>query len=180
MNFTDQKNRVYECKVTLATAIQFKKLGIDLMQAFDGKLWEQLATNPELLVNVLALSVKASLDKMAIDEQEFAESLGGDSLESATKALMDAIADFSPPLQRAAMRKLIQKTNAVEQLAGEDLNKKLDQVTPQMIFDSLNGSTNKPESSTSHPANSNSSGPENSSGLFEDIAATNGTEPANS
>ena len=176
VNFTDQKSRVYECKVTLSTAIALKKMGIDLMGAFDGKLWEQLAADPALLLDVLAVSVKSSLESMNITEAEFAESLGGDSLESATKALMDAIADFSPPLQRAAMRKLIQKTAAVEKLAGEEINRKLDQVTPQMIFDSMNGSTNKLESSTSLPVSSATSAPVNSSGSSVDTVAINGTE----
>ena len=55
MKFTDKKGREYDCVVTVATAIAFKKLGVNLMGTFDGKLWEQLAEDPELLVNVLAL-----------------------------------------------------------------------------------------------------------------------------
>lgn len=161
MQFNDQLGRVYECNVTLATAIAFKKLGVDLMQTFDGKLWEQLAGDPELLVNVLAESVRGSLTAMNITDQSFAEALGGDSLEAATVALRDAIADFSPPLQRAAMKNLIEKSNAVQKLAADQLNRALDQLTPETIFASLSGSTSNQESSGSSQVSSVASVPEN-------------------
>jgi hypothetical protein len=150
VKFSDKRGREYDCVVTIATAIKFKKLGVNLMGSFDGKLWEQLADDPELLVNVLAESVRGSLDEMNVTEEEFARSLGGDSLESASLALRQAIADFSPPLQRAAMKKLIEKSDQAQQMAAERMLKAIDDLTPESLLNSLNSAGNKLESSDSH------------------------------
>ena len=157
MKFRDSKGREHDCLVTLSTSIAFKKLGVDLMGHFDGKLWEQLANDPELLVNVLAESIKDSMIAHNIDAVELARSLGGDTLEKATIALREAIADFSPPLQRAAMKKLIEKADQVQAIATGRIMKELDSLDPQTILNSLNLSGDKPESSVSLPASSTKS-----------------------
>ena len=151
MKFKDNQGREYDCVVTIATAIAFKKLGVNLMGNFDGKLWQQLADDPELLVNVLAESVRGSLESLKIDEAEFARSLGGDSLEAASFALRDAIADFSPPLQRAAMKKLISKSDAAQNLAAERMMKAIEAITPESLLTSLDSVGSKPELSEPVP-----------------------------
>ena len=157
MKFSDKKGREYDCVVTIATAISFKKLGVDLMGSFDGKLWEQLASDPELFVNVLAESVRSSLQDMKVTEEEFAQSLGGDSLEAASLALRDAIADFSPPLQRGAMKKLILKSDQAQQLAAERMMAAIDDLTPESLLNSLTSAGSKPELSESVPGTSTQS-----------------------
>lgn len=149
MKFTDTKGREYDCFVSVATAIEFKKLGVNLMGHFDGKLWKQLAEDPELFVNVLVASVRGSMESQGVTEEDFARSLGGDSLEQASIALRDAIADFSPPLQRAAMKKLIEKADAVQELAGQRIMNAIETLTPEQILTLSSSAGDKPESSDS-------------------------------
>lgn len=158
MKFTDKKGREYDCVITLATAITLKKMGVDLSGHLTGDIWEKLGNDLELLVNVLAASVADSLESLKIDEVEFAKSLGGDSLENATIALRDAITDFFPPRQRAAGKKLAEKSDAVMNLESERMLKAIDNLTPEALLASMTSSGLKPESSDSSQANSTDSG----------------------
>lgn len=161
MKFVDSKGREYDPSITLATQIALKKLGVDLMGHFDGRLWENLADDPELLVNVLAESVSESMIKNNVDAVEFAKSLGGDSLDAATTALRDAITDFFPPLQRAAAKKLIEKSDTVMKMAAGQMDKAIDNLTPEAILASMNSSGTRLGSQVSAQASSIASDSEN-------------------
>ncbi|MBV5344133.1 MAG: hypothetical protein JZU63_00600 [Rhodoferax sp.] len=154
MKFTDLKNREYECRVTVADAIELKKMGLDLMDHFDGAIWQKLADDLELLVNAIALTVRSQIEGHKIDPAEFARCLGGDGLEFATMSLWEAITDFSPPSQRTALRKLIEKTDAAKTIAASQLLDVIDRMTPEQILTSLNPVTNAQGSPGSSQVNS--------------------------
>lgn len=157
MSFKDSKGREYDCKVSLATAIELKKIGVDIGHHLDGKLWQQLSEDPALLVTTLAMACADSLKSHGIDEMELASSLDGDSLDAASEALLDAITDFSPPRVRAAIRKVMDKSNQAMNLATDRLNQAVDSLTPEQLLTSFNSSGDRPESSDSSQANSDSS-----------------------
>jgi hypothetical protein len=141
VKFLDTKNREYECRVTVADAIELKKMGLDLMGHFNGSIWQTLADDLELLVNAIALTVRSQIEANKIDAAEFARCLGGDGLEAATISLRDAITDFSPPSQRAALKKLFEKTDVAMQVMSSQQLTAIEQLTTELILTSLSRAT---------------------------------------
>lgn len=129
--FRDKQGREFRCRVSAATAITLKKeLSINLLDHFDGSLWQRLATDPELLVNVLFEITRESREEFGIvDGGAFARLLDGDVLEAAGEAMRAAIVDFIPPRQRAAFRKLLEKSKAVELVTIEKMEAAVDGMT---------------------------------------------------
>lgn len=179
MKFKDSKGREYDCFVSAATAIRFKKeYQINLADHFTGDLWKRFADDPELLVNCLADACAGSITTLNVTPQDFANSLDGDAFSSAIDALQGAITDFSPPRQRAAFTNLMNKTQAALDLEMDRLDERVAALTPEEILTSLNSSGSKPESSDSNPANSTASPSENSAGPSVEKDATSGTDSA--
>lgn len=139
MNFKDTESREYECKVTLATVIALKKIGVNLNNIADGDLLTRLADDPELLVSALYLICEGSITKHGLTSEQFAAGLGGDAMADAIAAMWDAIASFSPPPQRAALRKIWQKTQEINRLDMEKVSVVIDNLTPES-FSTLNAS----------------------------------------
>lgn len=133
--FRDKQGREFRCRVSAATAIVLKKdLGINLLDHFDGSLWQRLATDPELLVDVLFEITRESRDELGIvDGGAFARLLDGDVLEAAGEAMRAAIVDFIPPRQRAAFRKLLEKSKAVEMVTIEKMEAAVDGMTIEAL-----------------------------------------------
>ncbi len=141
MKFLDTKNREYECRVTVADAIELKKMGLNLMGHFDGSIWQKLGDDLELLVNAIALTVRSQIESNKIDAAEFARCLGGDGLEAATMSLRDAITDFSPPSQRAAIKKLFEKYDVAMQVISSQQLTAIERLTTEQILTSSSPAT---------------------------------------
>ena len=60
--------------------------GINLIEAADGQLFGQLASDPVLLVNTLYAVCKPQADERGVGEEEFGALLVGDTIEGAAKA----------------------------------------------------------------------------------------------
>jgi len=144
LKFLDTKNREYECRVTVADAIELKKMGLNLMGHFDGSIWKKLEEDLELFINAIALTVRSQIEANNIDAAEFARCLGGDGLAAATISLRDAITDFSPPSQRAALKKLFEKTDVAMEAINSQQLKEIERLTTEQmeqILTSLNPAT---------------------------------------
>lgn len=108
-------------------------------------------------------------DDPAPDPDDFFDAFDGDTFEAATKALIEAVANFFPPARRSLLSKLretteaaitrqIEKTKArisdpallekIEAAADREIEKQL-----AAALESFDGPTSSPESSESTPAN---------------------------
>lgn len=95
-----------------------RTLGVDLLAAIEKPdSLVELADDIEKLVNVVWLCVAdqaAALSTGAITDEEFGRRLDGQSVESATRAMLEALADFFPPRKRAILHKIVEKATAAE------------------------------------------------------------------
>lgn len=144
MTFTDSQGRKFESVVTLATVIALKKIGVNVN---DPQLMTVLADDPEKLVNTLYLSCKKSADALGVSDEKFGELLDGDTLEQAVNALWEAIASFSPPPQRAALRKIWSKTQELVTAEMNIVNAQIDGMTLESLSTLSKPAGNSPESS---------------------------------
>ena len=132
--FTDTTGHEFCCSVTAGTVIEFRKrLDVNLNSIIDGDLLDRMGTDIELFVNMLWLSVKASAPAGMTDVQ-FAEVLGGDVLEAARDALLEAIISFFPALARGPLQKMRDKGRQVQILALNQVNQAIDNLTPEMMI----------------------------------------------
>lgn len=161
--FTDLKDREWTIDLTVlsvrdvytATDVLLTGLWAD-----DGKLMAELSTNVLKLVDVLYVLCRKQAETAGVSEDEFAESLGGDSLGEAGEALVRATADFfTSPEQRAALHLAMDKmkeagtaaTTMATKIVGEaDAN----QLAKSFLDSAMNSlespaSTPTPESSAS-------------------------------
>ena len=92
-----------------------KQADVRLDRLFDDELagLTALARDPIKLVSVLWVMVEEQAQKTGLTAEQFGRSLGGDSLEAATTALIEAVADFSPSRQRKMIQALTAKSNEV-------------------------------------------------------------------
>lgn len=74
-----------------------------------GALMQRLATDPELLVNVVYLLVKPQADALGVSDVQFGEGMAGDSIDAATDALLDSLTYFFRKGQRALVEAAVAK-----------------------------------------------------------------------
>lgn len=113
--FTDALNREWQIEITIGTARRVKNAeGVDLISALTGTSIFDLTSNPLKFCDVLFEILRPEAVKKNIDEQSFAEGLNGDAIESASKAFLEALIDFSPsPEARAALRARIKVATTI-------------------------------------------------------------------
>jgi hypothetical protein len=137
-NFKDNQGQIWPVLITVKTIRDVQNmLGINLLSVTEGPLLEQLSQDPGLLCNVLYVVCKPTADERKITDEVFGTLLGGDSVESATKAFLEALVDFFPSQKRLVMRRALEKmdqlqtkifSQALMDLESPDLEKKLEEV----------------------------------------------------
>ena len=155
--FNDNEGRMWTVAVNIATVKRVKSLlGVNLMDAIEGKLIEKLATDPVLLCDVIYAVCKPEADETNVSDEQFGKAMAGDAIEHATVALLEELVDFFPEAKRLVLRKALTKFQMVEKLAIETANKYLD--SPEMekrietaLKNITDSSGNSPESSESIP-----------------------------
>jgi hypothetical protein len=101
-------------------------LDVNLLDAVDGKLLEQLVTDPVLLCDVIYCIVKPECDTKNISDEDFGKAMAGDAIEHATTALLEELVDFFPLAKRRVLQKALGKLKALEARALEVAEKHLD------------------------------------------------------
>ncbi len=112
--FKDRANREWTLDVNVGSIKRVKALmQIDLMQAVEGKLIEQLINDPVTLCNVIWALCQAQATQRGISEEVFGESMAGTAIDEATAALLKDLVDFFPLHRRQALAAAIQKQTTI-------------------------------------------------------------------
>ncbi|TWU12857.1 hypothetical protein CA54_16830 [Symmachiella macrocystis] len=110
--FTDNAGREWVFTITVDDVRRVrKKLEVDLL---DVDVFPQLASDPILLADVLFVLCLPQADADGITDEDFGRGLGGDAIDEATEAVLDALVNFSRSAKRATLRKVIDKQKALE------------------------------------------------------------------
>lgn len=105
--FVDEIGREWLIKLTTNKMRMVRDAtGYDLARMFTPKGLESLLDDVILLVDVLALLCREQMEHRKITEEEFAEALVGDALESATYAMIQGGIDFLPQARRQAPQEM--------------------------------------------------------------------------
>jgi hypothetical protein len=169
--FNDNEGRKWKIALDAPTIREVRKAfdGLDLADA-KGEAYEHLASDPCLLVDVIAFLCRDEIQRASLTERQFGEALIGDAIDGATTALLEAITDFFPQRQRSVMRCLVQQQDQMQTKARDLAMQKITDPTLQQavtkkleeamdaeirrILTQLDSPTNAPASSESPPADS--------------------------
>jgi len=110
--FVDAERETWIVRVDVAVQRRVKELAeFDIRGLQSGHEFVELATDSSKLVAVLYAVCLPQIKDRALSEEQFASRFAGDVLEEAADALLEAIIDFFPKSQRAALAKLREATS---------------------------------------------------------------------
>jgi hypothetical protein len=139
--FIDSAGRTWPIEITVQTVRDLRKaLDVDLLSIIDADstLMERLSTDPVLLADVLYVTCRRDCQQASVSDEEFGRALGGDAIDHATSAFLEAVERFFRNPRQAAMAKY---------LAG---NRRLTVMLSQLVLKLWNdGHTNPPACSES-------------------------------
>lgn len=111
-SFKDTNGREWLVTLNVAQVKRVReRLGVNLADLQEGNLLVRLA-DPVTLVDVLFVLVQPQADENSVTDEQFAASLGGDTLSAASTALLEALCDFFPQPTRLMLRKVLAQTQA--------------------------------------------------------------------
>jgi len=114
--FTDNTGRAWSLAINVDAVKRVKALvNIDLLQAVEGKLIEQLVSDPILLCDVVYVLCKPQADQLGVSDEDFGRAMAGDAIEQATSAMLEELVDFFPSRRRALLTKAVGKFRTLQE-----------------------------------------------------------------
>ncbi|MBT4819068.1 MAG: hypothetical protein HON70_25395 [Lentisphaerae bacterium] len=118
--FKDNAGRTWTVGVNVDAIKRVRTvLDVNLMEAVEGDLLEQLSSDPVLLCDVIYVVCKPEADAQSVSDEDFGRAMAGDAIEHATTALLEELVDFFPRGKRRVLHKALAKLQAVEARAVE-------------------------------------------------------------
>src|SRR5690606_34037842 len=163
--FNDNAGRTWTVAINVDAIKRVKSLlSINLLEAVEGKLIEQLVSDPVMLCDVLYVLCKPEADARQVTDEDFGRAMAGDAIDLGTTCLLEELVDFFPLAKRQVLAKALAKLKAFQTKAVETASKRLDdpkldrQLEQIRSGDGLpaltpgDSSGNSPASSASSPA----------------------------
>ena len=156
--FVDTNQRQWQVRISVETVRRVRDLcDVDLLAALEGDLLSRLATDPLLLGRVVYAVCRPQAERDGVSEGDFLDALAGDAIAEATRALLEALADFSrSPQERATLKTVISKLletmeQATALVAQRVEGGELDQALAAALTAAADSSPSAPASSDSTP-----------------------------
>lgn len=157
--FKDNAGRTWSVSVNVDAMKRVRSLlGVNLMEAVDGKLLEKLASDPVLLCDVIYSLCKPEADSKGISDEDFGKAMAGDAIEHATTAFLEDLVDFFPFAKRRLLAKALEKLKTLEakilNVAQERLESPELEAEMETAMRNIGGSSGKspePSASTQGP-----------------------------
>ena len=115
-SFVDITGRAWSLAINVDAVKRVKALvNVDLLQAVEGKLIEQLVSDPILLCDVVYVLCKPQADQLGVSDEDFGRAMAGDAIEQATSAMLEELVDFFPSRRRALLTKAVGKFRTLQE-----------------------------------------------------------------
>jgi hypothetical protein len=122
--FKDRLDRSWNIDITVFEMRKVKnEFNIDFGEcaSSENKVFGRLAKDPILLVDVLSCLLEDQIKQTGLNERQFAQGIVGIGIKNAADALVEAIVNFSKPLDGAVMKATWEKMTATEEIAAEEV-----------------------------------------------------------
>ena len=125
--FNDNAGRTWTVAINVDAIKRVKSLlSINLLEAVEGKLIEQLVSDPVMLCDVLYVLCKPEADAKQVTDEDFGRAMAGDAIDLGTTCLLEELVDFFPLAKRQVLAKALAKLKAFQTKAVETASKRLD------------------------------------------------------
>ncbi|QDU76883.1 hypothetical protein Pan97_39400 [Bremerella volcania] len=146
--FNDNAGRTWTVAINVECIKRVKTLlSVNLLDAIEGKLIEQLVSDPILLCDVIFAICKPEADTKEISDEEFGRAMAGDAIDNATTALLEELVDFFPSGKRQVLAKALAKLKTFQSKAVETASKRLDDPRLDQQLEALLSEGELPETS---------------------------------
>jgi len=126
-SFMDSTGRAWSLAINVDAVKRVKALvNVDLLQAVEGKLIEQLVSDPILLCDVVYVLCKPQADQLGVSDEDFGRAMAGDAIEQATSAMLEELVDFFPSRRRALLTKAVGKFRTLQETVISAAEARLD------------------------------------------------------
>jgi hypothetical protein len=105
--FTDGENRTWTVRVTVGVIKEVRNLfQLDINEALNPQsgVIDKLADDPVMMMDVIYVCCRPQMDAKGVSVEDFSDSITGDTIEQASKALVDAVVDFFPRSKTEVIR----------------------------------------------------------------------------
>jgi hypothetical protein len=125
--FIDNAGRRWTIQVNVDVIRRVRDLvKVNLLEVVEGKLLEQLISDPLLLCDILYVVCKPEAEAQKINDTDFGRAMAGDAIDGATTALLEELVDFFPAGRRQVLGKAISKLKAFETAALQTVQTRLE------------------------------------------------------
>lgn len=151
--FTDKTGRTWPLEVTVGTVRDLRRmLDVDLLSIIepDSGLLNRLATDAVLLCDVLYVVCHRDCQRLGVSDEDFGRSLGGEAIDGAIEAFLEAVDAFFQNARQAVRSKTLTGNARLARFVAEAMTIVGDR---SLLRETLrSGFTETPESSESTPA----------------------------
>ncbi len=162
--FIDNAGRTWTIQVNVDVIRRVRDLvKVNLLEVVEGKLLEQLISDPLLLCDIIYVICKPEADAQKITDVDFGRAMAGDAIDGATTALLEELVDFFPAGRRRVLSKALAKLRKFEtaaltavetRLESPELENQLQRLLQEQPATPSSSSGNAPAYSASTPAGS--------------------------
>ncbi len=160
--FVDNAGRTWTIQVNVDVIRRVRDLvKVNLLEVVEGKLLEQLISDPLLLCDIIYVICKPEADAQKISDVDFGRAMAGDAIDGATTALLEELVDFFPAGRRRVLSKALARLRKFEtaaltavetRLESPELENQLQNLLAVQRSTPSNSSGSAPECSESTPA----------------------------
>lgn len=151
-SFLDNAGRTWTLCIHVTAVKRLRALvGVDLYGLVDDKFsgLAKFLGDPVTLFDALYVLCHEQAEKLGISSEDFGSAMGGDSIEHASNAFLEELADFFPDARtREALKKVLQTSRRVRDLMIDQAIQSVEDLDLESIVRSLSTSSGRsPESS---------------------------------
>jgi hypothetical protein len=141
--FRDGNGREWHINVTVADVKRVKEqTGLLLTSLIENQLTPlaQLLADPVALVDTVWVLVEPQAKAAGLTDEQFGQSLSGDSLEQMAAAFMEALTDFFPKRQSDLLKTLLTKQRQLQDALADRAEAELSRLTVDQLIESVSSS----------------------------------------
>jgi len=141
--FRDGNGREWHIHVTVADVKRVKEqTGLLLTSLIENQLTPlaQLLADPVALVDTVWVLVEPQAKAAGLTDEQFGQSLSGDSVDQMATAFMEALTDFFPKRQSDLLKTLLQKQRQLQDALADRAEAELGRLTVEQLIESVSSS----------------------------------------
>lgn len=141
--FRDGNGREWHINVTVADVKRVKEqTGLLLTSLVEDKLMPlaTLVSDPVKLVDTVWVMIEPQAKAAGLTDEQFGQSLSGDSVDQMANAFMEALTDFFPKRQSAMLKTLLTKQKDLQDALADRAEVELSRLTVEQLIESVSSS----------------------------------------